>query len=44
VLAEPEYATVLGMMFYGHRARMARGYQDDGWSSRLKSLFAMKEG
>jgi cell division protein FtsA len=42
-LAEPEYATVLGMVFYGHRARMARGYQDDGWSSRLKSLFAMKE-
>jgi cell division protein FtsA len=39
-LAEPEYATVLGMVCYGHRARMARGYQEDGWGSRLKSLFA----
>ncbi len=42
VLAEPEFATVLGMMFYGHRARIARGLQDDGWSTRLKSLFALK--
>jgi cell division protein FtsA len=42
VLAEPEYATILGMMFYGQRARIARGYLDDGWSSRLKSLFAVK--
>jgi len=39
-LAEPEFATVLGMVSYGHRARTARGMQDDGWSSRLKSLFA----
>jgi cell division protein FtsA len=39
-LAEPEYATVLGMVCYGHRARMARGYQEGGWGSRLKSLFA----
>jgi cell division protein FtsA len=42
VLAEPEYATVLGMIFYAHRARIARGYQEDGWGSRLKSLFAKK--
>lgn len=42
VLAEPEYATVLGMIFYTHRARIARGFQDDGWSSRLKSLFVKK--
>ena len=42
LLAEPEYATVLGMTFYSHRARMARGYQEDGWSSRLKQLFAVK--
>jgi cell division protein FtsA len=41
-LAEPEYATVLGMVFYGHRARLARGAQDDRWSSRLISLFAKK--
>lgn len=42
MLAEPEYATVLGLATYGHRARMARGSQDDRWSSRLKSLFANK--
>jgi cell division protein FtsA len=42
VLAEPEFATVLGLIFYAHRARIARGVQDDRWSSRLKSLFAMK--
>jgi len=41
-LAEPEYATVLGMIFYGHRSRIARGMQDTRWSSRLVSLFANK--
>jgi len=41
-LVEPEYATVLGMMFYGHRARLARGAQDTRWSSRLVNLFARK--
>jgi cell division protein FtsA len=41
-LAEPEYATVLGMAMYGHRARIARGFQDGRWSSRLKSLFVGK--
>ena len=41
-LAEPEFATVLGLIFYGHRARTARGIQDDRWSSRLISLFARK--
>ena len=24
-MAEPEFATVLGMVYYGHRARLARG-------------------
>jgi cell division protein FtsA len=42
VLAEPEYATVLGMIFYTHRARLARGFQEDRWSMRFKSLFALK--
>jgi len=37
-LAEPEFATVLGMVFYGHRARMARGLQEERWSSRLKAM------
>jgi len=41
-LAEPEYATVLGMVFYGHRSRLARGMQDTRWSSRLINLFARK--
>jgi cell division protein FtsA len=42
MLAEPEYATILGMAFYAHRARMARGLQDNRWSSRLMGLFAKK--
>lgn len=42
VLAEPEYATVLGMAYYTHRARIARGSQEERWSSKLKSLFALK--
>ena len=39
-LAEPEFATALGMVYYGHRARVARGLQDARWSSRLKGFFA----
>jgi cell division protein FtsA len=41
-LAEPEFATTLGIVYYGHRARVARGIQDGRWSSRLKSFFAKK--
>jgi cell division protein FtsA len=41
-LAEPEFATVLGMVFYGHRARVARGVQDPRWSSRLKAMLIGK--
>ncbi|HMH06881.1 MAG TPA: cell division protein FtsA [Terriglobales bacterium] len=41
-LAEPEFATVLGMVFYGHRARIARGVQGDRWSSKLKAMFVGK--
>jgi cell division protein FtsA len=41
-LAEPEYATALGMIYYGHRARVARGLQDGRWSSRLRAMFAKK--
>lgn len=37
-LAEPEFATVLGMVVYGHRARTARGVQDERWSSKLKAM------
>ncbi len=37
-LAEPEFATVLGMVAYGQRARVARGFQADRWGSKLKTL------
>jgi cell division protein FtsA len=42
LLAEPEFATVLGLAVYGARARNARGIQDDRWSSRLKSMLVGK--
>jgi len=42
LLAEPEYATVLGMAFYSHRARIARGLQGDRWGSRLKAVLIGK--
>ncbi len=41
-LAQPEFSMVIGLVFYGHRARNARGYQDPKWSSRLKSMFASR--
>src|SRR4030088_1395197 len=41
-LAEPEYATVLGMVNYGQRARIARGFQGDRWGSRLKAMLVGK--
>jgi cell division protein FtsA len=37
-LAEPEFATVLGMVAYGQRARVARGFQGERWGSRLKAM------
>jgi cell division protein FtsA len=37
-LAEPEFATVLGTVVYGQRARVARGFQADRWGSKLKAL------
>ncbi len=39
-LAEPEFATALGLLFYGHRARLARGKEEQGIKARLRSLFA----
>jgi cell division protein FtsA len=42
VLAEPEFATVLGMVVYGARARTARGAQDERWSSKLKTMLVGK--
>lgn len=42
LLAEPEFATVLGLVMYGHRARTARGVQDERWSSKLKAMLVGK--
>jgi cell division protein FtsA len=39
-LAAPEFATVLGLAVYGHRARIARGLQEQRWSQKLKAVFA----
>jgi cell division protein FtsA len=39
-LLEPEYATAIGMILYGHRARQARMNVDRGFGARLKALFA----
>jgi hypothetical protein len=33
---------LLGLVYYGHRARVARGFQDDRWSSKIKAMFAKK--
>src|ERR1700756_4275430 len=41
-LSEPELATVLGMANYGHRARIARGFQEGGLGSRLKAMLVGK--
>ena len=41
-LSEPEFATILGMVNYGQRARIARGLQEDRWGTRLKALLVGK--
>lgn len=41
-LAEPEFATSIGMILYGQRARLARGTQDSSFTSKLKALFAKR--
>jgi cell division protein FtsA len=41
-LAEPEFATAVGLVFYGHRTRLARGPQEAGLGAKLKSLFARR--
>ncbi|MGH9531566.1 MAG: cell division protein FtsA [Terriglobales bacterium] len=38
LLAEPEFATVIGLVFYGHRARAARSNHPQGLGARLKAL------
>ncbi len=39
-LAEPEFATTIGMILYAYRARILQGQQEHGLSSKLKKLFA----
>jgi cell division protein FtsA len=39
-LAEPEFATAIGMVLHAYRARMLQGQQAQGISSKLKKLFA----
>ncbi len=42
-LAEPEFSTVIGMVLYGHRARLATGASTEGSiTGKLKSLFARR--
>ena len=43
-LAAPEFAAVIGMIFYGNRMRMARSAQEQGFTARLRALFARKTG
>ncbi len=39
-LADPEFATAIGIVFYGYRARLVRGTQEQGLTARLKAFFA----
>ncbi len=43
-LAEPEFSTLVGLAHYGHRTRLARSAQEQGFGARLKALFARKTG
>jgi cell division protein FtsA len=38
-LAEPEFATAIGLILYGYRAHMAHGPQEQGLTAKLRSLF-----
>lgn len=39
-LAEPEFATVVGLAMYAHRTTVAKISQENGFGSRLRSLLA----
>jgi cell division protein FtsA len=39
-LAQPEFATVLGLAMYAHRTSVARITQDQGIGSKLKAWWA----
>jgi cell division protein FtsA len=40
LLGEPEFATVIGMVFYAHRAQVLKVREERGLGRRLRSLFA----
>jgi cell division protein FtsA len=42
-LAEPEFATLIGLVLYGHRARLTRGTQNHNFLSRLKSWLGKED-
>ncbi len=43
VLAEPEFSTLIGLVLYGHRARLAQGGNADGSiTAKLRALFARR--
>jgi len=39
-LAEPEFATLVGLAMYAHRTTVARISQDNGLGSRLRAIWA----
>ncbi len=43
-LAAPEFAAVIGTIFYGNRVRQARAAQEQGLTAILRALFARKTG
>jgi cell division protein FtsA len=43
-LAAPEFAAVIGMIFYGNRMRFARSAHEQGFTARLRALFEKKTG
>ena len=40
LLGEPEFATVIGMVFYAHRNRVLKAREEQGLGKRLRSFFA----
>ena len=43
-LATPDFAALIGMIFYGNRMRLARSAQEQGFTAKLRALFAKKTG
>jgi cell division protein FtsA len=44
VLTDPAYATVVGLVAYGHRLRLLRDAQDSGWLAKLWNAMRGKAG